>query len=111
MQQEINPLAAADFIRDHAVEIAKARSERCYLEEYRKTLKSKLMQQAAREGISSLGGQEVYAYSHPDYELHLKGLAEAVDRDERLRWQMVAAQTKVEIWRSFESSRRAEMSL
>ena len=111
MQTEINPLSAADWIRDHATEIAKARSERSYLEEYRKTLKAKLMNKAQQENISSLGAQEAYAYSHPDYELLLKGYAEAVENYERLRWMMVAAQAKIDIWRSFESSRRSEMSL
>lgn len=110
-QADIDPLAAANFIRDIAPKIAKVRSERVYMEEYRKTLKSKLMARAMKEGVSSLGDREAYAYAHPEYEQLLKGLAEAVDQDEKLRWQIVAAQAKIEIWRSAESSRRAEMAL
>lgn len=82
-----------------------AKAERVYMEEYRKTLKAKLMKSS---GVESIGAQEREAYSHPDYEAHLLGLREAVEVEERLRWQMVAAQTRVEVWRSMESSARAE---
>jgi hypothetical protein len=41
----------------------------------------------------------------------LLGLKEAVQEEERLRWLMIGAQAKIEVWRSFESSKRAEMRL
>jgi len=111
MTEDINPLQAADFIRDSAVKIAKAKSERAYLEEFRKCKKALLMIQAGTDGVSSLGAQEAYAYAHPEYQSLLEAIKTAIESEERLRWLMVAAQTKIEIWRSFESSRRAEMAL
>jgi hypothetical protein len=38
----------------------------------------------------------------------LKGLREAVEAEETLRWQMVAAEARVEVWRSQEASNRVE---
>jgi hypothetical protein len=73
------------------------------VEEYRKTLKAQLMKAS---GASSLGAQEVEAYSHPDYVAHLKALQEAVQIEETLRWRMVTDQASVEVWRSTEASNR-----
>ena len=41
-----NPNAAVDFLYEHAPTYAKAKGERIYLEEYRKSLKAILFQQA-----------------------------------------------------------------
>ena len=48
-----------------------------------------------------------HRYSHADYIKLLEGLREAVETEERLRWEMVAAQARVEVWRSQEASNRA----
>jgi hypothetical protein len=98
---------AVDWIRDNAATMGKARAERVYLEEYRKTLKAKLMRQSE---CARVADAEVFAYSHPDYVAHLEGLRAAVEQEESLRWMMVAAQAKVELYRTQESSRRAGLS-
>jgi hypothetical protein len=49
--------------------------------------------------------------AHPKYIEVLNGLRVAVENEEKLRWLMVAAQVKVEVWRSYEASKRAEMNL
>jgi len=38
----------------------------------------------------------------------LKALQVAVEEEERLRWLMVAAEARIEVWRTLESSRRIE---
>jgi hypothetical protein len=101
----IDPQKAVDFIRDSALPLAQAKANRVYCEEYRKTLKAKLMKGC---GLDAIGAQEREAYAHPDYAAHLEALREAVAEEEKLRWQMVAAQARVEVWRSQESSARAE---
>ena len=101
---EIDPIKALDFMRDNARPLAQAKANRVYLEEYRKTLKAKLMKTSGTEAI---GAQEREAYAHPDYEAHLKGLQSAVAAEEELRWKMVAAQAKVDVWRSLNASNRA----
>ena len=88
--------AASEFIRDNASKFGKARAERIYLEEYRKTQKSILMNEAAGTDKT----REAKAYAHPDYVINLRGIKAAREIEEGLRWQMVAAQARIEIWRS-----------
>jgi hypothetical protein len=87
---------AAEFIRDNAERFGKARAERIYLEEYRKTQKALLMNEAAGTDKT----REAKAYAHPDYVINLRGIRAAREIEEGLRWQMVAAQARIEIWRS-----------
>lgn len=105
MQEEISPFRALDFIRDKAEEYATAKANVVYMTEYRKTIKATLMSSC---GDKTESAKETYAYSHPDYKLHLKALEQAVAKAEKLRWQLIAAQAKVEVWRSLESTARAE---
>lgn len=105
MAKPIDPQDAVDFIRDNASKYAKAKAERVYIEEFRKSKKSLLMQTF---DAKALGAQERDAYAHPDYIAVLAALQVAVEREETLRWQMVAAQARVEVWRSQEASTRAE---
>lgn len=103
--EQISPYKALDFIRDNASAYAEAKANVYYLTEYRKTLKAKLMASSSEKTESA---KETYAYSHADYETHLEAIRIAVAEAERLRWLMVAAEAKIEVWRSIESSARAE---
>jgi hypothetical protein len=91
--------------------LAQAKANRIYLEEFRKTKKAILMRDASDDGMVTIAAQEREAYSHEEYQKLLLGLKEAVQEEERLRWLMIGAQAKIEVWRSFESSKRAEMRL
>ena len=104
-EREIDPHRSIDFIRDNAEKFASAKANRIYLEEFRKTQKAILMRSSMENVI---GKQETYAYSHPDYILVLQGIREAVEIEEELRWQMVAAQARVEVFRTQEASKRVE---
>ena len=104
-EREIDPNKAVDFIRDNGKKFAQAKADRIYLEEYRKSLKAILMK---RSGENAVNAQEREAYAHPEYQELLKGLREAVEAEETLRWQMVAAEARVEVWRSQEASNRVE---
>ena len=103
--EERDPHKAVDYIFANAKGFAKAKAERIYLEEYRKSLKAILMKRSLEETI---GAQEREAYAHQEYKDLLDGLKEAVELEERLRWELVAAQTRVEIWRSEQANIRAE---
>lgn len=103
--EERDPHKAVDYIFANAKGFAKAKAERIYLEEYRKSLKAILMKRSLEETI---GAQEREAYAHQEYKNLLDGLKEAVELEERLRWELVAAQTRVEIWRSEQANIRAE---
>lgn len=104
MTEQIDPQKHLRRMWENAPKLAKAKAERIYLEEFRKTLKAKLMKEC---GLDAIGAQEREAYSHPTYVTHLEGLREAVQAEELLRWRMVADQASVEVWRSQEASNRA----
>ena len=100
------PTKAIQYLIDTAPLYAKAKADRIYLEEFRKSHKAQLMSQA---GTEVLGKQETYAYAHPDYIQILEGIREAVEREERYRWLMTAAQARIEVWRTEQYSARMEI--
>ena len=99
------PTKAIQYLIDTAPLYAKAKSDRMYLEEFRKSRKAQLMSQA---GTEVLGKQETFAYAHQDYIQILEGIREAVEREERYRWLMTAAQARIEVWRTEQYSARIE---
>ena len=103
-QKEIND--AVDYIYTHGQKYAQAKAELTYIEEYRKTLKAKLMKQALANGCRSAATAEMEAYADVAYEEHLQALKEAVEQAEGFRWGLVSAQARVEVWRSLEASNR-----
>lgn len=105
MREDISPYKALDFMRDNAPLYAQAKAHVTYMTEYRKTLKAMLMNKCNAKTQSE---KEAFAYAHPDYQAHLVAQAAAIEEAERLRWLMVAAEAKIEVWRSLESSARAE---
>jgi hypothetical protein len=107
-EAEINIFKALDYLRDNAPGYARAKAERVYLEEFRKSKKALLMRDAEEAGHKSAAAQEREAYAHPEYMQLLEGLREAVEAEECFRWRMVAAQARIETWRTLESSRRYE---
>lgn len=109
-ESEINIFRALDYIRDAAPAYAKAKANRVYLEEYRKSLKAIIMKEV-EPNYPSAAAQEREAYSDDRYRQLLDGLRQAVEEEEKLRWRIVAAQAKIEVWRSLESSRRTEQKI
>lgn len=100
------PTKAIQYIIDTAPLYAKAKADRMYLEEFRKSRKAQLMSQA---GTEVLGKQETYAYAHQDYIEILEGIRQAVETEEKYRWLMSAAQARIECWRTEMFSARIEM--
>ena len=100
------PTKAIQYLIDTAPLYAKAKADRMYLEEFRKSRKAQLMSIA---GTEVLGKQETYAYAHADYIEILEGIREAVEREERFRWLMTAAQARIEVWRTEQYSARMEL--
>ena len=103
--EQIDVMKCLDYIRDNAKQYAQAKANRVYLEEYRKTLKARLMAQQLGDPVNA---QERYAYAHPDYTRLLEGIKEAIEQEENLRWKLIAAQAKIEVWRSLSANQRAE---
>jgi len=103
-QKQIND--AVDYIYTHGQKYAQAKAEVTYVEEYRKSLKAMLMQTALENGAKSAAVAEMMAYADVQYVELLKGLKAAVEKAEGLRWGLVSAQARVEVWRSLEASNR-----
>jgi hypothetical protein len=104
MTEPINPQKHLKRMWETAPKLAQAKANRVYMEEFRKSLKAKLMKSC---GVDAIGAQEREAYAAPEYIAHLEALKEAVAAEEVLRWRMVADQASVEVWRSQEASARA----
>ena len=95
----IDPNDAVNYILKNAPVYAKARAERIYLEEFRKSKKAILFRESPEKTVAE---REQWAYAHPEYQALLKGIREAVEIEEKLRWDMVAAQARIDIWKAQE---------
>ena len=99
----IDPHEAINDIIQHSAEYAQAKAQVTYLEEFRKSKKAMLFSVAMGNTIAD---KDNYAYSHPEYLEVLDGLKEAVEKAETLRWMLVAAQARIDVFRTQEASNR-----
>lgn len=98
-----DPNKAVDYILANAGKHAAAKAERVYLEEFRKSKKALLMGASDEKAANA---REQFAYAHPDYIQLLEGLKAAIETEERLKWDLVAAQARIEIWRTQSANNR-----
>ncbi len=104
-REDINK--AVDYIYTQGRQFAQAKAHRVYLDEYRKSLKSILMKRAIADGVAkSSAAAEMEAYADESYIQLLKGLQEATEQEEALRFGLVSAQARIDVWRSLEASNR-----
>lgn len=98
-----DPNKAVDYVLVNAAKFSQAKANRIYLEEFRKSKKAILMNQSDEKTVNA---REQYAYSHADYLVLLNGLRAAVEIEEKLKWELVAAQARIEIWRTEQANNR-----
>jgi hypothetical protein len=103
MRDEISPFKALDYLRDNAEEYGRCKANVIYLQEFRKSKKSLLMNQS---DLKTESAKEAFAYAHEEYQDHLATIRVAIEEYESMRWMMIAAQAKIDVWRSLESSAR-----
>ena len=60
----------------------------------------------ASKYAAAANAREQYAYASPEYVELLNGLKAAVEIEETLKWELIAAQLRVDVWRSQEASNR-----
>ena len=101
--KDIQPNDAIDYIIKHSKEYAKAKADVSYLSEFRKTKKALCFQNSMK---TTMAEKEADAYAHPEYQEVLNGLREAVERAETLRWMLIAAQARIDVFRTQEASNR-----
>ena len=104
----IDPQAAVDFMIAKSKVYAQSEANKVYMEELRKTIKAEQMIEAELRDHKTAVMQEREAYASPKYKEHLLALQHAVEVREELRWMLIAAQARIEVWRSQEASNRAE---
>jgi hypothetical protein len=104
----IDPQAAVDYMVAKSKVYAQAEANKVYMEEMRKTIKAEQMILAEIGGHKTAVMQEREAYASEPYKQHLLALQQAVEVREELRWMLIAAQARIEVWRSQEASNRAE---
>ena len=102
----IDPQAAVTYMVAKSGEYAEAEANKVYMEELRKTIKAEGMKEAELNGHKTAAMQEREAYASEAYKIHLLALQEAVRQREQLRWMLIAAQARIEVWRSQEASNR-----
>ena len=102
---ERDPNDAVDYILRNSPKFARAKAERVYIEEYRKSLKAILMKRSLENAI---GAQEREAYAHEEYQQLLEGLRDAIEIEEKLRWDLIGAQARIDIWRTEQANQRLE---
>ena len=98
---------AIRYIMENAPLFAQAKANRVFIENYLRTVKSRLM----NDESGTLGAKEAYAYAHADYVAQLEGLKVATEEEERLRYmQQLNVDLKVQN-AVMPMSRVADMSL
>jgi len=94
-------------LRTIASAYASAFADRQYLEEYKKSHLAILMKDYEPKHKTS-AAQEREALADPRYLGTLKGLKAATELSEKLRWELRIAETGAELWRTQQSTMRAE---
>ena len=102
--KDYDPNDAIDFIFKTAPAYAKAKGNLSQFEAFKHSLKAIEM---AKSEATSLGGKEMDAYKSQAYQELCEAIGLATEETEALRWQLVAAQLRVEIWRTEQASNRA----
>ena len=103
--EDIDIFETLEYIKRTAPKYAKAKSDRIFCEEFRKTKKAQVMSRYIGEPVNA---QERYAYADPEYIEVIEGLRAAIALEEEYRWKLIAAQALVEVWRSLSANQRAE---
>jgi len=96
------------YLRDQSESFAKAKSDRVYLEQFRKSKKAMLIIEAQQLGKKTIQERESYAYAHKEYAELLDGLKIAVENEEVVKFKLKAAELRIEIWRTQQANQRSE---
>ena len=100
--------APLQFIRDNEAAYAKAKADRVYLTEFRKTKKALLMNEAESQGRKTAQERESYAYAHKDYQGLLEGLRVAIEAEALLELGIERSKLGIDIWRTKQANERYE---
>ena len=95
--------SALQFMKSKAKEYAEAKSSRKYLEAFTKTLRARLYNDSAQDGVKN---KEMWADAHEDMDVHLIGVKAAQETETKLEWELKAAEVTCDHFRTDEASHR-----
>lgn len=107
---DIEATRCLDYIATKAEEYADAKAERQYLDKFRSSkraiLKAEYRADNERKKKVTDGQCEDYARAHQEYIEILKGWKAAIAIEEKLKWLLLAAQIKLETYRTLSANQR-----
>ncbi len=95
-------------LRELSDKYAKAYALSEHLDEFKKSKLAILMKEAERAGFSTSAAQEREARASDDYLALLDSIKAAKEDSEALRWKLKLVEISVDVWRTKESTKRAE---
>lgn len=96
-------------LRKRGKEFAEAMYDYTRLEKSEKSILAILMKKYQTQGVQTTAAQERDARADPEYMELINGLAAARQKLEEIRWERDMAELAIELYRSLEASRRAEV--
>ena len=101
-----------DQLEEIRAELPEAMATLEHIRESKKAVIALQMRKAEEiKGVKSAAGQEREAYASPEYQKWLSDYFDAVVKAEGLKMKYKGLQTRTDIWRTQQSTRRAEMNL
>jgi|TARA_B110000014_G_scaffold258016_1_gene243486 hypothetical protein len=91
-----------------APEYAKAKADSYQLQEFKKTQRAMLYGQAVGKTVAD---KEHWVSVRPEVTKTINGIAVAIEKEEKLRWELKRCELEIDIWRTEQATRRAETKI
>lgn len=98
-------LAQIEYV---APSYAQAKANTYQLQEFKKTQRSLLYGKAVGKTVAD---KENWVSMQPEVAESIRGVSVAIEREERLRWELKVAELHIEVWRTEQANRRLETKL
>lgn len=92
-------------------QLAEARAQLATVKEYKNVVLAKQMVIAQQDGVSSAAAQKRDALVSPEYKQALDAISAATEQRNKLEMRLNTMQQKIDVWRTQQSTKRAEMNL
>ena len=92
-------------IEEIAPKYAKAKADSYQAMEWKKSQKALLFAQAVGRTVAD---KENWGAVQPTLDVATKGVSQAIEEEEKLRWDLKQSELKIEIWRTEQATLRTE---
>jgi len=87
---------------------AQAKAETYQLQEFKKTQRALLYSKAVGKTVAD---RDNWVSIQPEVTKSIDGITVAIEREERLRWELKVAELHIEVWRTEQANRRLETKI